>query len=118
MAKGVKKGISSEQAFDMLPAVAEIYEKLEIKKYIKDNQITLGENDDFKTMMLAMGLDIGAYVCKQSPKIKKEVFEIVAILEDKTMEEVLAQSPLKNLNAFKSLFGDKDTIDFLKQAVK
>lgn len=108
--------ISSEKAWDMLPYVSDIYEKLDITKYIESNQIQLNPDDDFKTMMLSVGLGMFSYILKSTPKIKTEVFTIVSILEDKTMEEVLAQSPTKTIKAFRSIFEDKELLGFFKDA--
>lgn len=108
--------ISTEKAFDMLPYISDIYEELDIKGYIEENKITLDSNDDFKTKMLSVGLDMFSYVLKNTGKIKEEIFEVVAIIEDKTLEEVKAQSIAKTMKTFKSLFEDKDIVDFFKQA--
>ncbi len=110
--------ITSEKAYDMLPYASDIYEKLDIKKFIEDKKIVVEEGESIETKLIPVILDLGNFVLKESPKIKSEVFNIVAILEDKTMEEVLAQSPIKTIRAFKSIFEDKETLDFLTQVVK
>lgn len=110
--------ITSEKAYDMLPYASDIYEKLDIKKFIEDKKIVVEEGENIETKLISVILDLGNFVLKESPKIKSEVFNIVAILEDKTMEEVLAQSPIKTIRAFKSIFEDKETLDFLTQVVK
>lgn len=114
--------ISTEKAFDMLPYVSDIYEKVDIQKYIlkKQSQITKagkqkGQDRELKAM--GLGLDMFSYIMKQSPKIKEEVFQIVAILENKKIQDVKSQPFVQTIKTFKDLFSDKETIDFFKQAM-
>ena len=110
--------LSTEKAFEIVPYFSDIYEKLEVKKFIETNQITIKEDDDFKVMMLGIGLDIGNHILKNFGKIKDEIYIIVSIIDDIEVEEVKKQSFVKTLNTFKDLFKDKDTVDFLSSVVK
>ena len=109
--------ISSEKVFDMLPFVSDIYEKTNINKYITDQKkkITTGNQSEAKIM--GYGLDMFSYIMKQSPKVKKEFFNIVAILEDKTIEEVKKQGLGQTIGVIKSLFEDEETMSFFKSAM-
>lgn len=109
--------ISTEKAFDMLPYVADIYEKVDIKSYIKEKKKTIKGKQTEEDIM-GFGLDMFSYVIKQSPKVKKEFFEVVAIIEDKKVEEVKKQSFGKTINTIKSLYEDEETMDFFKSAMK
>lgn len=108
--------ISSEQAFDMLPYVSGIYEKLELKEYIEKNKITINADNDFQSLMLGMGLDMFSHVLKNTPKVKKEVFTIVSIVSGKKLEEVKAQSLGETIKVFREIFEDKEMLGFFKQA--
>jgi hypothetical protein len=107
--------IRSEQAFDMLPYVVDIYDKLEIDKYRKElAQKTKGEKIDVESL----GIEAFKYVIKNSGKVKEEFFNIVAIAEEKTPEEIKSQPFLKTMAKFKEVFTDKELTDFFKQAMQ
>ncbi|MBU3176093.1 hypothetical protein KPL47_06890 [Clostridium estertheticum] len=107
--------ISTEKVYDMLPVVTVLYDKLDLdgyrKKFIKENK---GKKDIDKN---AIGIDVFKHILKNSQKVKEEIFEVVAIFEEQTVEEVKAQSFMKTLNSLKEIFSDKETVDFLKQAI-
>jgi len=108
--------LSSEKAFDMLPYVSDIYEKVNIQKYVLDNK-RKGDTKD-KLAIMGFGLDMFSYIMKQSPKVKTEIFTIVSMIEGKDIKEVKAQPFTQTLKTFKDLFEDKDTIDFFKSAMQ
>jgi hypothetical protein len=114
--------ISTEKAFDMLPYVADIYEKVDIKSYVKKKNKKIKSKQTKKDIteedMTDFGLDMFAYIIRQSPKVKKEFFEIVAIIEDKKVEEVKKQNFGKTIKTIKGLYEDAETMDFFKSAVK
>lgn len=117
--------ISTEQAFDILPQMCTIYEKVNVKAFVKDHKIknkktgkkALDEVDE-DVEMVTVGLDLFAYILKQLPKVKKEVFEIIASLENMTVDEVKKQPLTKTLSTFKELLTNEELVDFFKQAVK
>ena len=107
--------ISTEKVFDMLPVVTTLYDKLDLdgyrKKFAKENKGK--ENTDGRSI----GIDVFKYILTNSQKVKEEIFEIVAVFEEQTIEEVKAQGFMKTLNSLKEIFSDKETVDFLKQAI-
>lgn len=107
--------VSTNKVFDMLPSVVVIYDKLDIdgyrKKIAAENKGKKNVNNE------VLGVDLFKYILKNSGKIKEEVFEIVAIFEDKTIDEVKAQSFMTTINTVKDIFQDKETTDFLAQAM-
>lgn len=112
--------INTEKAFDMLPYIADIYEKVDLGKYIATKKFEAVKNKDKKAneeSMFVAGLDMFKYVMKKSPKIKEEFFNIVAIIEDKSLEEVKAQELGQTIKTVKELFEDIETMDFFKQAM-
>ena len=107
--------ISSEKAFDMLPSVVDLYDKLDLDNYRKKlAEETKGKILDEKTV----GIDLMKFVLKNSGKIKNEVFEIVALFEEKTVEEVKAQNFMSTVNTFKNIFADKEAVSFFKDAIQ
>jgi len=104
--------LTNKQVFKMLPYVSDIYEKLEFKKVIKD----LGKKNKDNTFFLGMDLIMG-HILKNSGKVQKEVFNIVALAENKTLKEVEEGSFIETMKTFKELF-DKELIDFFKQAME
>lgn len=116
--------ISTEQAFDIIPQMCTIYEKVNVKAFIKDHKIknkktgkkALDEVDE-DVEMVTVGLDLFAYILKQLPRVKKEVFEIMASLEGITVEKAKKQPLTKTLSTFKELFTNKELVDFFKQAM-
>lgn len=107
--------ISSEQAFDMLPSVVDIYEKLNLDEYRKE----LAENNKGNVKdKMAIGIQVFKYIFKNSGKVKQEVFEIVAIFDGKTVEEIKKQSFIKTILVFKEILSDQESMDFFKKAVQ
>ena len=108
--------ISTDKVFDMLPSVVILYDKLGIdgyrKKIADQNKGKKNVNNE------VLGIDLIKYILSNSAKIKEEVFEIVSIIEEKPVEEIKAQSPIKTFNTLKEIFMDKETTDFLAQAME
>jgi len=106
--------VSTEKVFDMLPVVVVLYDKLDIDTYRKDLE---KENVGKRLNKNDLGINIFKYVLKNSLKVKNEFFEIASIFEEKTIEEVKAQSFGKTINIIKEVFTDKETLDFFKSAM-
>ena len=107
--------ISTEKAFDILPAVVDLYEKLNIDAYRK--KIT-EENKGKKLDEKTVGINLFKFVLKNSAKVKDEVFEIVAVFEDKTIEEIKAQNFMATMNSFREIFTNKEAVSFFKSAMR
>lgn len=107
--------IKTEQAFDMLPYVVDIYEKADINTYVKEaRKKNKGKDVDVE----AAGLDLILYVVKSLSKVKAEVFEVVAIAQEKDVEVVKKDSLSDTLKALKNIFMDDDLVDFFKEAMR
>ncbi|MEK3855936.1 hypothetical protein [Cytobacillus sp. FSL H8-0458] len=108
--------IKSEQAFDMLPHVVEIYEKLDIESYRRKS---IAKHKKAKNVDLQkVGLDVLLYIIKNSSKVKEEFFTVVAIADEKSVDEIKAQSLVKTITTFKEVFTDKELMDFFKTAMQ
>lgn len=110
-----KQFIDSEQAFDLLPYVADIYEKIDLDGYRK--KVTNENKGEKDIDQQQVGIDAIKYVLKNSTKVKEEFFNIVAIAEHKTVAEVKKQSFIKTIQSIKNIFSDPDLVDFFKQAM-
>jgi len=105
--------ISTEKAFDMLPVVVDLYDKLNIDEYREEIKgKTEGQSK------ATAGINLIKYILKNSKLVKEEVFEIVAIFNEQEVEEVRKQSFMLTINTFKKIFMDKETTDFLTQAMQ
>jgi hypothetical protein len=108
--------INSEQAFDLLPHVVDIYEKLDMDAYRRKMVLKYKDKENVDTDKV--GLEVILYIVKNSQKVKEEFFSVVAIAEQKSVEEVKAQSLAKTISTFKDVFTDKELMDFFKTAMQ
>lgn len=107
--------MNSEQAFDMLPYAVDIFDKLDIDGYRKE---IAEKYKDKQSDNMAVGIEVFRYIFKNAGKVKTEFFQIVAIAENKSLEEVKAQSLAKTIIAIKAVFSDKELVDFFRQAMQ
>jgi len=105
--------ITSEKAFDLLPVMTDVFDKLNLKEYISDLQ----KNSKGKDKE-AVGMEVFKYVLKNSSKIKEEFFSIVAVIQDKTPEEIKKQNIIETFNSCKKLFTEKEFMSFFSSAMK
>lgn len=112
--------ITSEKAFDMLPYVADIYDKLDLKDYIQKNAINTSDKseDELKALQSEVGMKMIMHIVKNSSKVKDEVFNIVAVFSGISADEAKQQDFFKTLQVFKGIFSNKDLTDFFKQAMQ
>lgn len=110
--------IGTEKAFDMLPFVAEIYEKTDLANYALKvkKQKKIGYNQE--ELKLIEGMNVIAHILKKAPTIKNEIFDIVAIAQEKDIEDVKTQPLTETLLVFKEIITDKELIAFFKGAVR
>jgi len=111
--------MTTEQVLDMLPAVAEILEKIEYKKLIMESKkkYKIKKMEDVEVVAAEAVMDLLPAIMKRTKEVKAEIFEIVSIAENKTVEEVKAQSIAQTLQTFKAIFSDKETVELFKSAV-
>lgn len=107
--------ISTEKAFDMLPIVTVMYDKLKIDEFIK---ALTKENKNKIVTNTALGINLFKYILTNSKKVKQEVFEIVSVMEEATVEEIKEQSFAKTINTLKEVFTDNEATEFFKSAIK
>ncbi|MDQ0340272.1 hypothetical protein J2S00_003077 [Caldalkalibacillus uzonensis] len=105
--------MNTEQVFDLLPVVVDIYDKLNIDRYRKELQ---KKYQGKKVDPTEVGIEVFKYILKHSGKVKEEFFQIVSIVENRPVEEVKKQSFLKTMNTIKEIFSDPELMDFFKQA--
>lgn len=113
--------ISTEKAFDMLPYVAELYEKLDIKTYLVKNSMTVSKDtpaDEVSRIREAKGHELLVYLLKKAGSVKEEIFEIVAILEDTTADDIKARPFGETIKQLKTLLADTELMGFFKSAIQ
>jgi len=98
--------MTSEQMFDALPFFVDMYDKLKIEEYRK----TLPQG----TSNEQAGRLAFKYAIKNSPKVKQEFFEIVAIALEMDIEEVKKQPFTKVIATFINIFKESELLDFFK----
>ncbi|WP_163583282.1 hypothetical protein [Gracilibacillus saliphilus] len=112
----MEKELSNDQVFDMIPYAVDIYEKLDFDGYRKQIQEKAkskkkaGKNID----PMDVGIDAVKYILKNSKEVKQEIFELIAIAENKTAEEIRSQSFIKTISTFKAIFTNKELVSFFK----
>jgi hypothetical protein len=112
--------ITSEQAFDMLPYVGEIFDKLEIPSYINSQKkiLTVKKGQNVNDIQEKIGIGITVYVVKNCNKVKEEFFNVVAIAKGKSIEEVKQQGLVETIKTFKEIFQDPELMGFFKTAMQ
>ena len=112
--------ISSELAMDLLPHAVGIYEKLDLKavgtgimKQVKKENpnLSVGEVNE------SVGEKVIIHIIKNLPKVKDEVFSMVALVSGISLEQAKAQSLAKTMAAFKGIFSDPELLAFFKGAM-
>lgn len=98
--------ISTDKVFDMLPHAVAVYDKLKIDEYLKENK-KKGK----------VGFNFFKYMVGNLPKVKDEVFNIVALYENKKVQEIKKQDVATTINSLKSLFNEEGLLDFFNQAM-
>jgi len=107
--------ISTDKAFDMLPHVVDVYEKLDLYKYYEKKKAEYKKNP---VTQLKAGEELFKYVLKNAAKVKSEIISIVALMQELPEGEVAKQNFAKTIIEIKNLFTDKETMDFFKQAMQ
>ncbi|MDR7870306.1 MAG: hypothetical protein RIN55_05570 [Tissierellaceae bacterium] len=110
--------LSTEKAFEILPYISDIYEKIDVKDFVKKYKEKSKDIEGNEENQIIAGLDLFSYLFKQSGKITDELFSILSVIEDKKVEEIKKQ-PLKvTLGRIKEIFTDEDLVDFFKGAMQ
>jgi len=103
--------ISTETVFDVLASVATIYEKLDFETWRKNLDVK-GKTQN------QVGVELFTFLLKNAGKIKNEIFDVVAILDGKTPDEIKAQPFSVTMASLKLLMKEPEIADFFKQAVQ
>lgn len=111
------KNITSEQVFDILPFVMDIFDKLDVQK-VGLSMAKKNKTKDISIKQKEVGMDLIKYVLKNSNKVKDEFFAIVAIMENITVDEAKDQGIIQTLTTIKGLMGDKDLMGFFSQSMQ
>ena len=108
--------LSTDKGIELLPLIGSIYEKLDIKEYMKaqaQKAVTKHEGLSREEMAKKIGLDVlldtvFILVFKNAKSIKEEIFEIVSIVQEIDIEDVKKQGLFKTVKALKEILNDED----------
>lgn len=110
--------VSTEAAFDALPYVMDVYDKLDLDSYRKKVSKQYKGQNKKKLDLNEIGIDLFKYVLKNLSKAKEEIFTVISIFEDKSVEEVKEQPISQTIKSLRSIFSDKETMDFFKESME
>lgn len=103
--------IEIEKIVDILPYIVDIYDKLEFSTFSKSLHKGISQKE--------AGIKVTLHVMKNAPRIKEEIFKIIAILEDMTLEEARKRGLSSSIKSLKALFeNDQELMYFFKSAMK
>jgi hypothetical protein len=103
--------VSTDQAIDMLPYAAAILEKMDVKQYISGYGEVKSEN---KT---AAGFDLITMLLRNLPKVKADLYAMLAIGTGAAENEIGAQPLSKTISQAKMFFADSGLMSFFKSAM-
>lgn len=111
----IMEKLSSSEVFKILPSIGQIWKKAKIKQYIRDNKLTLEEDEDFRVLMMTSMLDVTMHVLTYADKIEKDVYKIVSIVQEKPLEEVAEQNFSDNLETVFNVLSQDSVVGFFKK---
>ncbi|QUI24872.1 hypothetical protein HZI73_22345 [Vallitalea pronyensis] len=104
--------LTNDKVFDMLPFAVEAYEKLNIKKFVNNKALQKMKGEKEKGIALMM------YIIKNVGLIKEEVYHLLAIVQEKNVEEIAKEDFFVTIQAFKEILNNKALLDFFKDAMQ
>lgn len=110
--------VSTEAAFDALPYVMDVYDKLDLDSYRKKVSKQYKGQDKKKIDVNEIGIDLFKYVLKNLSKAKEEIFTVISIFENKSVEDVKKQPIAETIKSLRTIFSDKETMDFFKKSME
>lgn len=110
--------ITNDMAFDMLPHAVEIFEKLDLVNYVKKNKVIVKDKTQKDKISDEKALEFIMHIAKNAKKIKNQVFEIVAIANNKTADEVAKENFFNTIKTFKEILQSQDMLTFFQSAMK
>ena len=109
--------LSTDRAVSALCELTPYVESIFVDDDLMEELKTALDFAKAKTMAEQLALILGKF-SKIIPillgKKKNDVFEILAVLNEKTVEQISAQNIIVTMNQIKELSTDKDLIDFFK----
>lgn len=105
---------------DLTPFVGNIAKDKEIKAILGDKvELTEDNKDKIQELGYEKGLNnIVKLIPVLFKKHKEDFYNILAIINEQTIEEIKEQKAFKTIADIVELFKDKDTVDFFTSLVK
>ena len=110
--------LTTEQLFDALPYVADIFEQLELDKEINRMREKAQAGGDMTEQQRQAGMTLFMYIFKNAHKCKDSFFPLVAILLDCSVEEAKKKPPAETFKALKTMLADEEVMGFFTNAVQ
>lgn len=111
--------LNTEQIFDALPYVVDIYETLDLKKAMdKMRRSTVKGDVPTAKEQREMGEQVIMYLLKNTTKCKASFFPFLAIILGCTEEEAKQTSLSDTITALKGIAQDEDLMRFFKTAIQ
>jgi len=112
--------LTTEKAFDALPHVVDIFEKLELEgQFDKAREAAMkGKAKKSEDRQRELGLSILMHVVKNSNKCKDSFFGLLAVVCECSVEEAKQKPPSETIAALKAVIGDNELMGFFKRAVQ
>lgn len=102
--------IQTKKAFQMMPFMARILKKIDFKEFFKNVDAEQGEE--------AAGMDFMIFLMENAAKCTNDIIEVVALLEDKTFEEVAEQDMFETFETLGEIFKDEKMMAFFQSAMR
>lgn len=107
--------ITTEKAFDVLPFVGDIADKLKLADEVEKMTKKFNNN---KTGQMSAGIQLSTFVIRNIGKVKKEVFEILSIIDNKTTKEIREQDIQVTIKRVMELVTDAKLMELFKSAME
>ena len=112
--------VTTEKAIDILPHAAEIFEKLDIQKFLVDQYEKQRENKEatIQEKQQNIGYSMVLHVVKNSGAVKEDFFKILSILGDCSVKEAKKKPVTENIKLLSEVFTDPELLGFFKGAMQ
>ena len=101
--------INAEKLFDILPDATEIFEKLDVQKFVQENK---GKDNN------ELGVALITYILKNTKQFKTEFFNVIAILKEISIDKAKELKLGELTEILKEIGNDKELVSFFKSLMQ
>lgn len=113
-----KPVLTNKQIVRIIPNMVKILKKVDMAKYIRENQVKAEENKVTDLEKNLYGYEMALYVLEKVDKYEKELFTVVAIVHDKPVEEVESGSFIETYETFEAILTNEELMNFFTRLTK